>query len=147
MNERSVIHDTFVIERVYPKEPSRVYSAWSNPQAKAAWFPKAQTFDFKVGGREINRGGPPGGAIYTYDALFQEIAEDERIVYTYSMDQGDTRISVSVVSVQFKAVDNGTRLIYTEHGAFIDGYDTPSMREHGTNKLLDKLGEVLSQEL
>lgn len=146
MNERSVVHDTFVIERVYNISPSRVFSAWSDPEVKATWFPKADSFDFTVGGREITRGGPPGGEIYTYDALFQEIAEDERIVYIYSMDQGDIRISVSVVSVQFKAIENGTQLIYTEHGAFLDGYDTSAVREHGTKAMLDVLGEKLSKE-
>ncbi|GGD82587.1 SRPBCC family protein [Paenibacillus nasutitermitis] len=147
MNERSVVHDTFVHERTYNTTPSRVFSAWSDPEVKATWFPKADTFDFTVGGREIHRGGSPGGEIYTYEALFQEIAADERIVYTYSMDQGDARISVSVVSVQFKAVENGTHLIYTEHGAFLDGYDTPAVRERGTKAMLDILGEARRQEV
>ena len=28
---------------------------------------------------------------------------------------------------------------------FLDGEDTPELREHGTKELLDKLGEALAQ--
>ncbi|MET3848314.1 MULTISPECIES: SRPBCC family protein [unclassified Paenibacillus] len=144
-NERSVIHETFVIERNYQAAPAKVFSAWSDPELKSAWFPKADSFEFKVGGREVNAGGPPDGPVFTFDAVYQEIAENERIVYTYTLDQGDSRMSISVVSVQFQASGQGTRLIYTEHGAFLDGLDTASMREHGTKIMLDKLGEVVAE--
>jgi len=60
------------------------------------------------------------------------------------MDMFDTRISVSVTTVEFKPEDGGTKLIYTEQGVFLDGHDTPEQREHGTNILLDKLGEFVS---
>lgn len=83
--------------------------------------------------------------MFTFDAVYQEIAENERIVYTYTLDQGGSRMSISVVSVQFQASGQGTRLIYTEHGAFLDGLDTVSMREHGTRIMLDKLGEVVAE--
>lgn len=146
MNERSVQHFTFVIERYYRASPERVFAAWSDPSAKARWFPKADEFDFRVGGREINRGGPPNGPIYTFDACYQEIVQDSRIVYTYTLDQGETRISVSLTTVEMKPSSNGTQLIYTEQVAFLDGHDTPEQREHGTKLLLDKLGEELQSE-
>jgi hypothetical protein len=49
-----------------------------------------------------------------------------------------------LATVELKPEGNGTRLIYTEHGAHLDGYDTPAGREEGTRDLLDKLGEVLT---
>lgn len=146
MNERSVKYATFVIERNYSASPERVFAAWADPSAKARWYPKADEFDFRVGGREINRGGPSGGPIFTFDACYQEIVQDSRIVYTYTLDQGETRISVSVTTVEIKPASNGTQLIYTEQGAFLDGHDTPEQREHGTKFMLDKLGEGLKNE-
>jgi uncharacterized protein YndB with AHSA1/START domain len=143
MNERSVKHSTFVIERNYEALPAKVFAAWSDPASKARWFPKADKFDFRVGGREINRGGPPGGQVYTFDACYQEIVPDRRIVYSYILDQDETRISVSVTTVEFKSTGAGTQLIYTEQGAFLDGHDTPEQREHGTKAMLDKLGDEL----
>lgn len=68
---------------------------------------------------------------------------DERIVYTYTLDMDDTRISVSATTVEFKPEGGGTKLIFTEQGVFLDGHDTPDLREHGTKEMLDKLGVQL----
>jgi uncharacterized protein YndB with AHSA1/START domain len=146
MNESSAKHSTFVIERNYKHSPNRVFAAWAGQAAKAGWFPKAEEFDFRVGGREFNRGGPPGGPVYTFDACYQEILPDKRIVYSYTMDMENTRISVSVTTVEFKSAAGGTRLIYTEQGVFLDGHDTPEQREHGTKALLDRLGVTLDNQ-
>jgi uncharacterized protein YndB with AHSA1/START domain len=146
MNERSIRHTTFVIERTYGASPTRVFAAWADPEAKAQWFPKADEFEFRVGGREFNRSSHEG-VIYTYDAHYQDIVPDQRIAYTYIMDRDETRISVSVTTVEFKPAGTGTRLIYTEQGAFLDGEDKPEYREHGTKVLLDALDAVLQHEL
>jgi uncharacterized protein YndB with AHSA1/START domain len=146
MNERSIQHTTFVIERTYGASPTRVFAAWADPEAKAQWFPKADEFEFRVGGREFNRSSHEG-VIYTYDAHYQDIVPDQRIAYTYIMDRDETRISVSVTTVEFKPAGTGTRLIYTEQGAFLDGEDKPEYREHGTKVLLDALDAVLQHEL
>jgi uncharacterized protein YndB with AHSA1/START domain len=146
MNERSAKHATFVIERNYAASPAQVFAAWADPTAKARWFPKADTFDFRVGGQESSRGGPAGGPVYSFDAQYQEIVPERRIVYSYVMDQDDTRISVSVATVEFKPSGAGTQLIFTEQGAFLDGHDTPEQREHGTRIMLDELDKQLRHE-
>ncbi|WNC16304.1 SRPBCC family protein [Brevibacillus brevis] len=143
MSDRFVTHDTFTIERFYAAPPEKVFAAWSNPTSKARWFSKPEQFEFRVGGRESNRGGPPGGPVFTYLAEYQDIVPDRRIVYTYTLDAGDTRISVSMTTVELEAEGSGTRLVFTEQGAFLDGHDTPDQREHGTAIMLDKLGEIL----
>jgi uncharacterized protein YndB with AHSA1/START domain len=151
MTERSVEHATFVIERTYDASPARVFAAWADPTAKGRWFGASEEaageyeLDFRVGGREVNRGGGPDGQIYTYAALYQDIVPDHRIVYTYDMRRDDTRISVSLATVEFKPAGPGTRLIFTEHGAFLDGEDKPSYREQGTGDLLDALGAELQR--
>lgn len=153
MTERSVTHATFAIDRAYAAEPERVFAAWADPTAKRRWFSGSgeaspeYELDFQVGGRELNYGGPPDGPVYTYDARYREIVSPERIVYTYDMFMDETLISVSVVTVEFRRQDAGTRLIYTEHGAFLDGSDTPAQREHGTRELLEKLDTTLRDEL
>ncbi|RUS48959.1 SRPBCC family protein [Cohnella sp. AR92] len=143
MTERFVKHATFVVERTYAAAPAKVYQAWADPTAKARWFSKPDSFEFRVGGREYSRGGPPEGPVFTFDACYQEIVPEERIVYTYTLDSDTTRISVSTATVELIPVEGGTKLIFTEQGAFFDGHDTPEIREHGTNEMLDALSKIL----
>ncbi|MER8806485.1 SRPBCC family protein [Mesorhizobium australicum] len=153
MTERSVVHSTFVIERFYPVAPAKVFFALSNPDTKRQWFtdpdnpmPGHFEMDFRVGGKEINAGGPKDGPIHVYTATYQDIVQDQRIVYSYDMLFGDIRISVSLATIELFAEDKGTRLVLTEQGAFLDGHDTSDTREHGTRVLFDLLGKFLRME-
>jgi uncharacterized protein YndB with AHSA1/START domain len=146
-NTRTAEHGTFTLTRTYPVRPERVFAAWATREAKARWFgaPGAPGYelDFRVGGTEINRGGPPGGPVYTYEATYRDIVPAERIVYGYSMAADDTLISVSVTTVEFVAAPLGTTLTFTEQGVFLDGGDTSAIREKGTGELLEALGAAL----
>jgi uncharacterized protein YndB with AHSA1/START domain len=148
MSNRSATHSTFVIERNYPASPARVFSAWADLTAKSHWFGPGgehdHELDFRVGGREHFEVAA-GGAVFSYNALYEDIVADERIVYTYNMHRDGLRMSVSVTTVELLADGNGTHLRYTEQGVFLDGADTPEQREHGTRELLDKLGGALAQ--
>ncbi|TXK76134.1 SRPBCC family protein [Paenibacillus sp. N3.4] len=145
MKQRFTTHSTFQIERIYQAAPERVFAAWSDRSAKARWFQPAEVFDFRIGGREFSQGGPPGGPVYTFEAYYQEIVPNERLVYTYSLDQGETRISVSISTIEIMPTSDGVRLIFTEQGTFFDGHDTPEQREHGTKEMLDLLGASLGE--
>jgi uncharacterized protein YndB with AHSA1/START domain len=152
MTDRSVVHDTFVIERSYPASPARVFAAFASAEAKSRWFGAPEEtltaereFDFRVGGHErfISKHQE---ATFTYDAVYYDIVPGERIVTAYEMYADDARLSVSVATVQIAAEGSGTHLTYTEQGAFFDGRDKSEYREHGTGELLDKLGAVLAAE-
>jgi uncharacterized protein YndB with AHSA1/START domain len=152
MTERSVEHATFVVERTYNAPPAQVFSAWADPTAKRRWFGSAEEgggefeLDFREDGRELNRGAGPDGRSYTFEARYHEILPEERIVYAYDMHLEDTRISVSLATVQLEPEGDGTLLTFTEQGAFLDGHDTPAQREQGTGGLLDALGAELRGE-
>lgn len=151
MSEPSVTHATFFVERVYPASPARVFAAFSTLEARAAWGPchidwSWPRFDFRVGGEETGRGGPAGGPVFTVDARYHDIVPGKRIVYTYEMARDDTRVSISLVSIDLLPEDGGTRLVWTEAGVFLDGQDGPGGREMGTGEGLDRLGEILAQE-
>jgi uncharacterized protein YndB with AHSA1/START domain len=149
MSERSVEHATFVVERTYEASRARVFAAWADREAKARWFGDSESgdfeLDFRVGGHEFNR-GTVGGQHYTFEARYGDIVPEERIVYSYDMHLDGTRISVSLATVELKPAGAGTRLIFTEQGAFLDGHDTPQLREQGTGSLLDALGAELERE-
>jgi uncharacterized protein YndB with AHSA1/START domain len=147
--ERSTTHATFVIERTYDASPQRVFDAWADPAAKTSWFgPPGKpnySLDFRVGGHERFGTPGPGGSLYSYDAVYQDIVPGQRIVHCYDMHREDVRISVSLATIEIEAHGDGARLTLTEHGVYLDGHDTPAQREHGTNEVIDALGEYLRQ--
>ncbi len=147
MTKRNTTHATFVIEREYKAAPAKVFAAFANPQSKAKWFggpddweKSNHKLDFRVGGKESVSGGPPGGTVHSYDATIWDIVENERIVISYELHLDETRISVSLGTTEIHASGTGSRLIYTEQGAFLDGYDDAGERERGTQELFNQLG-------
>ena len=104
MSGRAVEHVTFVVERRYEASPERAFAAWADQEAKARWFVDSDAYlelDFRVGGREISRGTAPDGNAYTNEAINQDIVPAQRIVYTHHMHLQETRISVSLATVEF----------------------------------------------
>jgi uncharacterized protein YndB with AHSA1/START domain len=150
---RTVEHNTFVIERDYAASTGRVFAAFADPSQKIRWFGDDEietnathTIDFRIGGRESLRGDAAGGGpTFTYDAVYQDIAVGSRIVYSYEMTMNGRRISVSVATIEFIATAVGTHLILTEQGAFLDGLDTNAIREQGTRELLEALDAYLKK--
>src|ERR1700686_588664 len=146
-SERSAEQASFTIERIYPASPQRVFAAWSQAQAKGSWFAQGSDYslDFAVGGTERLTAQVSEQERYTYEARYYDIVTDERIVYVYEMHRNETRISVSLTTVELEAIAEGTRLSYIEQGVFLDGQDTPGAREHGTRELLERLGTELRE--
>ena len=137
----------FTIERVLNASPARVFAAYSSLEAKSAWF-KAPTevetlnrdFDFRVGGMERFRARWPSGLISDFQATYHDIAENERIILVYDLFHDETKLSVSLMTVEFRAEGDRTRLLHTEQGTYLSGgVEAVKGREHGTAWHIDNL--------
>lgn len=150
MSQRNTTHATFVIERELAHPPAKVFAAYADPKKKAKWFggppewSSEHTMDFRVGGKETSTGGPPGGVVHKMSGEYWDIIENERIVMSYELHLGATRISVSLGTTEIKPNGAGSKLIYTEQGAYLDGYDDAGQREEGTRELLGQLETYLN---
>ncbi|HTF62709.1 MAG TPA: SRPBCC family protein [Edaphobacter sp.] len=154
MQEQSVIHSTFVIERSYPATPERVFAAFADPAKKRRWFAEGNhhevehyELDFRVGGTERARfrfkkeGTPLKGIACTNDTTYQDIVPNRRVVFASTMSVDEKRISASLATLELLSSETGTDLIFTHQGAFFEGADGPEMREAGWRKLLEQLTE------
>ena len=152
MTERSATHATFNIERTYDAPPAKVFRAFEDPKAKQSWFAEGEGWeieefaaDFRVGGYERSRFRFRGGTPIRNDTAYHDIVPNERIILSYTMMIGDNRISASLATFEFKQAGAGTRLIFTEQGAFLDGLDSVGPREAGWRDLLEALGRALKR--
>jgi uncharacterized protein YndB with AHSA1/START domain len=147
MSERSIVHSTFTLERIYPAPISEAFRAWADPQIKVRWFagnPADYQLDFRPGGLERNSAVHDGKKI-TWESLYREIVSDKRIVYTSVLAEDGTVATVSLTTVEFVSDDSGTRLVLVEAGAYLDGREQPAWREQGTGDWLDALGRHLDK--
>jgi uncharacterized protein YndB with AHSA1/START domain len=147
---RAVAHDSFTIERDFDFPPEQMFAAFASREAKASWFggmegckDDIRQMDFRVGGSERVRVLWPGGKISDFSAYYHDIVDGERIVYSYAMKLNEVPISVSLATIEFKPHGSGTRLVLTEQGAFLDGFEDKGSREQGTRTLLDRLAAAL----
>jgi len=148
-----VSHGTFVIERSFPQGPERVFAAFSDPAKKRKWFADSRSMelekyelDFRAGGSEVTgsrfkEGSPFPGVVMTNHSTYLDIVPNERIVLAYTMTIGENRISASLATIELVADEAGTKLKFTDQGAYFPGADGPAMREHGWVKLLEALAK------
>ena len=150
MTESSVSHATFVIERSYPVHPAKVFGAWADRDARKIWMDDPDyksdgseyELDFRVGGHERFSGITPEGGTYRYEGVIYDIVADQRVVYSYEMYSGQDLGSVSLATVEIVAEGSGTKLTYTEQGAFLDGIEKPEDRQE-LGWMFDNLGKYL----
>ncbi|MEV6377416.1 SRPBCC family protein [Micromonospora musae] len=141
MSHSETAHSTYTLERHYAVPPATVFSAWADPKVKARWFAGQHAehdLDFRVGGRERVLGQHDGKAL-TYETLYHDIVPDERIVCSSTLFFDGTLSTLSTTTVEFVSDGDGTRLVFTEQGTYLDGHEQPAWREQGTTAQLDAL--------
>ncbi len=157
MTEPSVVHNTFVLERSYPKPAERVFAAFADPAKKRRWYATGEHHeieewqsDFRVGGAELLRyrfteGSPLPGMSITNEGRYQDIVPNQRIVTASTMDLGEKRISASLLTIELLPAEKGTDLICTHQGTFLEWPDGAKMIETGWRGLLESLAADLDR--
>ncbi len=148
MTEYSITHADFTLKGSLKSPPARAFEAFSDQAKKAVWFgdPTLEggewQFDFREGGIELNSGEFHGQS-NAFEALYLDIVQDTRIVFSYTMHVGGVKLSASLTTIEFKPEGTGTLLVHTENGAFFDGHEDPKLRETGTGQILEALAAAV----
>jgi uncharacterized protein YndB with AHSA1/START domain len=134
-------------ERRFSVAPAKVYAAWSDAAQRARWhFPGDDGWelaefdqDFRVGGHERSRFGPKGAPHLREEGRFLDIVPNERIVSAATMHEDDSRISITLCTVEIAPDGDGTLLKLTDQSAFLDGRERPDERRSGWGAVLERL--------
>jgi uncharacterized protein YndB with AHSA1/START domain len=155
MEQQRIIHSTFVIERTFSKTTEKVFAAFADAASARRWYAEGEgheleefASDFRVGGIQTLRyklaaGTPVAGMTINNQARFVEIQPGRRIVMATTMDLEGKRILAAQVTVELAPSGNGTDLILTNQGAFLETGLTPEMLEGGWRGLFEKLAKEL----
>lgn len=150
MKKRTATHATIEVERTYNVPPERMFAAWADPGAFGHWHVPAQGWvvveserDFRVGGRDFSRFGPPGKPLYHSSGRFEVIVPNARIVSAGTMHCAGRPTASTLCTVELLAERRGTRLIVTDQSVFFDELERPKEREEGWGIVLENLSLAL----
>ena len=151
MNPTPTAHTDFVIEREFDATPGAVFEAWADPRIKRQWsdchaeHTTEYRLDFRPLGFETHRVVYPDGRVQQIEKVFFDIVDPRRIVFAYDIRLDGRRLSVSLVTVEFFSIPGGTRMVYTEQLAYLDGHEDRAERRRGTEEGLERLGLLLQR--
>jgi uncharacterized protein YndB with AHSA1/START domain len=127
-----------------------VFLAWSDPVKKRRWsscHEDAGTveyeLDFRVDGTETSRVVMHDGTTQVVKARFLDIAPPKRIVYAYDLCLDDTKVSVSLVTVEFLPDAGKTTMLFTEQVVLLDSRGDIRERREGTELGLARIDAEL----
>jgi uncharacterized protein YndB with AHSA1/START domain len=155
VDKQVTLHNTFVVEKSYPKPLATVFQAFTDPAIKRRWYAESRQHDVelfesdcRVGGVErfsyrLGKGTPFEGVIMAAEGSHTDVIPHQRIVQQSTMSFGNKRISSALVTFEFVPTAKGTDLICTHQAAFFEGADGPEMRKHGWNALFERLAAEL----
>lgn len=151
MTNHSATHTSFIIEREFAASPQTVFQAWADPVAKQRWsdcHPDHTTdysLDFRPLGRESHRVVNPNGTTQMIEKVFFDIVPGARIVFAYDIQLNERRLSVSLVTIEFRSTPKGTHMAFAEQLTFLDGHDDRAERIRGTEEGFDRLALSLQR--
>lgn len=138
--------------RTFRASQEKVFQAWTTPGALKQWFGPSAEFsipvvelDLRVGGRYRIQMIEPSGQTHTAVGEYREIAQPEKLVFTFSWEGGagceGTPIGETLVTVELRQKGNETEMTLT-HEFFPDA-QTRDNHYEGWTGCLERLGQFV----
>jgi uncharacterized protein YndB with AHSA1/START domain len=142
---------TVHLHRVLPVSPEKVFRAFTEAQAMAAWLPPygftcaVDHMDARMGGSfRMSFTNFTTGGSHSFGGDYREFVPNERLVYTDKFDDPNLPGEM-VVTVDFKPVSCGTDLRIEQAG--IPDLIPTEMCYLGWQESLDKLARLVTPEI
>ena len=110
MPEADVQPHTVTIERVLPSPPTRIFRAFADSRQRRIWDVPEDGWivtdhhqDFRVGGAERRRFGPPDAATFHTFGHYLHIEADRLIISSGVMHHNDVPITASLCTIDITA--------------------------------------------
>jgi uncharacterized protein YndB with AHSA1/START domain len=106
------------LRRVYPVKVDRVFDAWTDPILMGSWFYVGDRWssevenDLRVGGAYRISMRTETDAVLVCHGVYREVARPHRLAFTWNSHLH----SGSLVTIELKAVADGTELTLTHSG-------------------------------
>jgi uncharacterized protein YndB with AHSA1/START domain len=140
-----VNHTTFTIERDLPGSPAESFRFWTEHARKRQWtscHPEwsvlEDTFDVRIGGKEIVRWRTPEGVEHGFRAHYLDLIPAKQIIYAYVMNTGSVQTSAALATVEIIGKRSHSAMTYTEQAAFLDATEADG-RSRGTEMGFERL--------
>jgi uncharacterized protein YndB with AHSA1/START domain len=111
---------TLQIRRTFAASRGKVFQAWTTPEALEKWFAPSDEYttkvlelDLCVGGRYRIEMRSPEGKIHCLVGAYREVKPPEKLVYTWSWEEGKKEFGETLVTVDFCDLGNATEIILT----------------------------------
>jgi uncharacterized protein YndB with AHSA1/START domain len=118
MSEK-LFHTTITMEHAYPATVVRVFSEFADPATRAKWSaPRNDTLvydkaDFREGGGDVFRCGPPNDLRFRGETAYQVIVPGKCVISTETLSEGGQRLAVALNTMDFEATGAGAMLRVT----------------------------------
>jgi uncharacterized protein YndB with AHSA1/START domain len=138
-----------VITRVFDAPRSLVFKAWTEPDRAARWWgPQGFTtlhctMDVRTGGAFRVCMRAPDGTEYWKQGVYREVAEPERLVFTFAWEDAEGKPGhETVVTVTF--AEHGAKTRLTLHQAVFERVAARDSHQAGWTSTMERLAGYLA---
>lgn len=132
---------SLTLQRRINASPAKIFAAWTEPSQLVKWMHPNNNdvihaeMDVRVGGRFRIIMRAPGGEEHDVSGVFNEVAQDEKLVYTWAWRSTPERESLVTFTLR---QDGEFTLLTLKHEQFFDETARDN-HESGWNEILDGL--------
>ena len=141
------LENSLRITRLFQAAPEKVFEAWTRPEQMSRWCAPSEEYstraevDLRIGGQYRIEMTHASGSVHTAVGEYREIAPPERLVYTWSWEDG--AVKDSLITIELRELNGGTEMTLV-HERFADA-EQAGKHEQGWTGCLNRLETALAE--